>query len=112
MANEITISKAGARFSDSGALARLVERIPGGDEVLASLDPGCCGHLYDAETKRLYFLVSDSVAAFCITVAGASTADAAKMIAMFDTIEGGPVGMEAAAAIAAFAPGRNVSLVH
>src|SRR5512146_959631 len=110
MANEVTISKAAARFSDSGALARLVERIPGGDEVLASLDPGCCGHLYDADTRRLYFLASDGFAAVCITVAGANTADAAKMIVMFDSIEDGPVGMETAAAIAAFATGRKVLL--
>src|SRR5512143_1147175 len=73
---------------------------------------GCCGHLYDAGTRRLYLLASDGFAAVCITVAGANSTDAAKMIGMFDAIEDGPVGMESAMAIAASVTGRNVSLVH
>jgi hypothetical protein len=112
MSGHLLVFEAAARANDSAALARLLKLVPASLEMGPLLREKFFGQVYDRDAKRDYWLGSDGTTVVCVTIAGVTQEDAAKMRLIFEQRTDRTLNAKMAARVASIVTDKPVDLLN
>jgi hypothetical protein len=112
MSGHLLVFQTAARANDSAALARMLKPVPAFLEIGPSLHEKFFWQIYDTDTKRDHWLGSDGTTVICVTIAGVTQEDAAKMRSIFEQQTNRTLTAKMAARVASIVTDKPVDLLN